>query len=724
MLKILSKMNIAVKLPLVMIALAALNAGLSFTVSDYLSRTHGVEEATARVEGVLESKHEEVGLYLQSIEQDLSVLARNDYVRQALVDYMDAWFAMGFHQKETLHKAYITDNKNELGQKHKLDYADDGSDYSAVHKKYHPWFRHFLESKGYYDIFLFSPNGDVVYTVFKELDFATNVVTGQWKDTDLGAVFRAVKSNPKAGTQVFSDFKPYAPSANVPASFIAEPILNEDGSFAGAIAFQMPIARINDTMKNTSGLGETANIYMVGVDHLMRTQDLHSTENSILVTKVDEEGVDLALADGKGAMITKDAHSGEQVVMGYAPLDFKGTKWAMIVEVSKDEIMDGVYEQEFYAALVSLGILLLVGLVTILFARQITVPINRMVAVMKTLANGDYSASVPSLDRGDEIGGMAQAVQVFKENGLEMRNMQAEQERLKKKGEEDKIAAMNAMADDFNARTGAIIQALSQSADMMQTTAQQMLQASSQTTQASTMVASAAEEASTNVQTVASATEELASSSSEIARQVNDVAMNANSAAHEAEATSASVQELNAMADSIGEVVGAIKDIADQTNLLALNATIEAARAGAAGKGFAVVADEVKKLATETAQKTEEIDQRVNRIQGAIRGAVEAMNSIIASVRKIDSATTSVAGAVEEQNAATAEIGRNVTEASAGTSQVSQGIGDVQSAATQTSQSADHVLQMAVELAKNAETLTKEIDTFLDEVRGNSKKAA
>ncbi|MCD8498140.1 MAG: methyl-accepting chemotaxis protein [Alphaproteobacteria bacterium] len=721
MLKAFSRLRIAVKLPLIMISLAALNAIAGFALSDYMARTHGLEEAEKKLAITRDAKTESLGLYLDSISQDLSTMATSDYVRDALAAYMDGWYLLGFNQKDRLQKLYITDNPNPLGEKHKLDAAGDGSEYSAAHTTYHPWFRHFLETKGYYDIFLFAPNGDLVYTVFKELDYATNLNTGEWKDTGLGRIFRMSRDNPEEGYQAFIDFEPYSPSADAPASFISQPILSPDGKLLGVIAFQMPIERINNVMKSVEGLGESGKAYLVGSDHLMRSQDRHVEENTILQTRIDDAQIDKAL-NGESDVEVGINESGDTSLISYEPIDFKGVRWAVITEVAYDEIMAPVYKQELYAGLTSLAILLVVAFMTVIYARQITRPINKMVDVMKVLANGDYTASVPSLERVDEIGDMAKAVQVFKENGLEMESMQAEQERMKQKAEEDKAAAMNAMANDFSGRTSEIIQALSRSAEAMQTTAQQMRQASAQTTQASTMVASSAEEASTNVQTVASATEELASSSSEIARQVNDVAQNANSAAHEAEATSASVQELNAMADSIGEVVGAIKDIADQTNLLALNATIEAARAGAAGKGFAVVADEVKKLATETAQKTEEIDQRVARIQGAIRSAVEAMNSIIASVRKIDSATTSVAGAVEEQNAATSEIGRNVTEASAGTSQVSEGISEVQTAATQTSQSADHVLQMASELAGHAETLTGEIGKFLDEVRGGKEQ--
>ena len=156
---------------------------------------------------------------------------------------------------------------------------------------------------------------------------------------------------------------------------------------------------------------------------------------------------------------------------------------------------------------------------------------------------------------------------------------------------------------------------------------------------------------------------------------------------------------------------------------MALNATIEAARAGDAGKGFAVVADEVKKLAMETAQKTEEIDGRVVRIQEAIRASVEAMNRIITSVQEISNSTTTVASAVEEQNAATAEIGRNVSEATQGTSQVSRSINDVQTTASESGEAAGNVLNTAQELAKISQNLKSEIDGFLNEIKGDNQNA-
>lgn len=273
------------------------------------------------------------------------------------------------------------------------------------------------------------------------------------------------------------------------------------------------------------------------------------------------------------------------------------------------------------------------------------------------------------------------------------------------------------MADNFEMRTSGIIKSLAAAATEMQATAAQMTATSNKTAHASQIVASAATEADSNVQTVAAAAEELSASSSEIARQISNVAEKSTRASTEAVRTSEQVNELNSMANSIGDVVGAIKGIAEQTNLLALNATIEAARAGEAGKGFAVVADEVKKLASETAQKTIDIDGRVGHIQSAVRRTVEAVARIIADVEDIDHSTGTVASAVEEQNAATAEIGRNVSEASSGTKEVARNIADVERSAQETGDAANSLNQAANELAEIAENLQEQVGSFLSEIR-------
>jgi methyl-accepting chemotaxis protein len=367
----------------------------------------------------------------------------------------------------------------------------------------------------------------------------------------------------------------------------------------------------------------------------------------------------------------------------------------------------------FVATIISL----LVGFWSWYTARlNIIYPLSNITKSMSLIAAGNLDTHIPNTKDENEISDIAQALEVFQKNAVE-RNVLAEEQKKSQESLYIRSEHIDKSINIFDSAILGIIDAVSFSATKMKITAEKMSSAVSETAQASSLVASAANEADSNVQTVAAASEELAASSAEIARQIADVAKKANSASQEARTTSHSVSELNQLADSIGEVVSAIKDIAEQTNLLALNATIEAARAGDAGKGFAVVADEVKKLATETAKKTEEIDERVVKIQTAIRASVEAMSRIIDNVQTIDGATSSVAGAVQEQNAATSEIGRNVTEASIGTQQVSQNIQTVEAVSRQTGISAHEVLSAADDLSGLSTQLSEQVKSFLHDMR-------
>ena len=429
----------------------------------------------------------------------------------------------------------------------------------------------------------------------------------------------------------------------------------------------------------------------------------------------------LALEGKEGTTREFSPDSKEDTLFAYSKTngvyDFPGLGWAVVLGESPDTVFD-VMDAVKKSMIVSFASLVfLMTLVSIWMGILAARPLKKATATMGELTNGNLDVSIDGSQSKDEFGDVSRALQVFKDSMIKTRELAAKQEELKREAELDKKQGMAMLANDFDSRTSGIIQALASAATEMQATAHQMTNSSANTAAASSIVAAAATEADSNVQTVASAAEELSASSSEIAKQISNVAQKSTRASHEAQNTSREVSELNTLADSIGEVVGAIKGIAEQTNLLALNATIEAARAGEAGKGFAVVADEVKKLAMETAQKTEQIDERVGRIQQAIRTSVEAVQRIISDVKQIDEATTTVASAVEEQNAATAEIGRNVSEASTGTQQVAQTIVEVQRNAEETGQAASTVLEAAGELAKISNDLKEQVDGFLDEIR-------
>lgn len=357
-----------------------------------------------------------------------------------------------------------------------------------------------------------------------------------------------------------------------------------------------------------------------------------------------------------------------------------------------------------------------IAILYFVFNRRVVTPLTQLVTVVTRLAKQDYAAEVPNTQRQDEIGDMARAVQIFKQNGIDRERLEAEQLN-ERSAKERRAAQMERLTLEFEGKVGKLVQLLSKASSDMQMTAQSMSATAEETNQQSTAVATAAETASLNVESVAAAAEELSSSIGEISRQVTQSATIANTAVAEAQRTDQTVQALAQGAQKIGEVVTLIQTIASQTNLLALNATIEAARAGEAGRGFAVVATEVKSLATQTAQATEEISALVDEIQIATRDAVGAVQNIGTTINDISKIASAIAAAVEEQSVATKEIAQNVQLASAGTAEVTANIGGVRQAATDTGSAAEKVLGAAGRLSQQSDELQSEVRVFLGSVK-------
>jgi methyl-accepting chemotaxis protein len=362
-----------------------------------------------------------------------------------------------------------------------------------------------------------------------------------------------------------------------------------------------------------------------------------------------------------------------------------------------------------------LAIVALGGLITIM-VRGICMPLDAMTGAMSTLAGGDNSVAIPALDRKDEIGNMAAAMQVFKDNAIRAERMAAEQ-RQEQEAKLRRTEMLEQRTAAFDRSVSSALKTVTAATSEMQASAAALSATAEQTSKQATVVSAASEEATSSVQTVAAATEELSSSITEISRQVGQSADIANKAAAEAERTNGQVRSLADAAEKIGEVVKLISDIASQTNLLALNATIEAARAGEAGKGFAVVASEVKNLATQTGRATEEISAQIASIQGATASSVEAIQGITTIINEINHVASSIASAVEEQGAATREIARNIQQAASGTQEVSTNITGVTQAAGDTGHAATQMLSATGELAKQSETLRAEVDSFLRDIK-------
>ena len=399
-------------------------------------------------------------------------------------------------------------------------------------------------------------------------------------------------------------------------------------------------------------------------------------------------------------------------VVGFAPWN-----WVIGTGVYIDDLKAQTWVST-QRSLIFAGLILLVTLaISIFVARRITAPLQRMTVTMNDLASGNLNVDVPGIGRGDEVGEMAKAVEVFKSNAIARQTLEGEQREAQTRAVAGRKADMSRMADDFEAAVGQIVEAVSSASTQLELSADTLTSTAERAEELATTVAAASEEASTNVQSVASATEEMSSSVNEISRQVQQSARMASEAVGQAKATNDRVSELSKAASRIGDVVELINTIAGQTNLLALNATIEAARAGEAGRGFAVVASEVKALAEQTAKATGEIGQQVSGIQAATQESVDAIREISGTIERLSEISSTIAAAVEEQGAATQEISRNVQQAAQGTQQVSSNIGDVQRGATETGSASAQVLSAAQSLSGDSNRLKLEVGKFLNSVR-------
>lgn len=395
------------------------------------------------------------------------------------------------------------------------------------------------------------------------------------------------------------------------------------------------------------------------------------------------------------------------------------------------------------ARLEDAGALLLTVLVGVFLAwflgRSIAGPIVAMTETMTRLAEGERDLEIPGRDRGDEVGAMAAAVDVFQQQAVEMARLsaeKAEQERLarereaeeaaarraaeesaRRQAEEERRAAMSALADRFDRTVKGVAQAVSSSASQMQSTSQSMSANAEQTGMSASAVAEAAATTARNVETAATATEELTSSIQEISAQVGKSSDIARDAVGQADRARETVTSLAESAQSIGEIVELISNIAAQTNLLALNATIEAARSGEAGKGFAVVANEVKALASQTREATEQIAAQIQAIQDGSQDSAEAIGAVHRVIREMNDISGAIAAAVEQQGYATQEIARTIQEAARGAVAVTEHIQQVSEAARDTGSGAGEVLGAATDLVSQASRLSQEVNGFLGEIQ-------
>ena len=603
---------------------------------------------------------------------------------------------------------YISTNPHPLGNKHTLDQSDTlPMSYDALHGTIHGTIRTLLEANGFYDIFLIdAESGHVVYSVFKELDYATSLLSGPYRDSGLGEAFRRAMELRSSNEVVLTDIAQYLPSYQAPASFIGCPIF-KDGKKIGAAVFQIPVAKIGEIMGVRDGLGETGETILVGSDFLMRSDSYLDPEHHSVAAsfrnpskgKVDTIATRTAFEQHKEGQAYVEDYRGNETLICWTPINLLGLEWCLSAKMDTSEVLASVPLMQSKGAEVSRASLLwnagicivasiLVGALAFFLSRRLVLPIVASANVLKDVAEGEGDLTKRlEIESQDELGEMAHWFNVFVDK------LQGIISQIDTKANELSHAAAGLQ----NTANG-----LGDGSEMTKRESQQVSERAQTMANDMRQISQSSEEMASNIRNIASAVEEMTASISEVSRSADGSAEVTQSATELARQSNEKMQHLGGAADEIGRVIETIQDIAEQTNLLALNATIEAARAGEAGKGFSVVASEVKDLARQTADATDDIRNRIERIQDSTNEAVGSISAISEVITKVNASSLTIAAAVTQQRTTTEDIARSLAETSMTVHQVTETVSETAVASSDITSNLAQVDECAKETAQSA----------------------
>jgi methyl-accepting chemotaxis protein len=604
----------------------------------------------------------------------------------------------------------IANNANPLGEKDSLTAPNNSSDYAKFHEAYHPSIRNFLMKFGYYDIFIVDANtGNVVYSVFKELDFATNLKSGLYAKAGIGKAFTSALNLGQEQTYL-TDFEPYLPSYNNTASFIASPIM-ENGVTIAVLIFQMPIDRLNSVMTQqqdwrNKGFGDSGETYLVGENGTLRNEsrffvedkpaylaalgkvnastleEIKTKDTSISLQQVDSIGVKQALS-GKDGFATFEDYREVPVLSAYGPLKVGNMTWAILSEIDRAEALQDVtkLKNSIIKDTIILGVFLVIA----------------GLAVSYVLANF-----------------LQKPICNLRDNFSDLNSGEAD---LTRRIPKRNIPELNQIADGFNTFIGDIANTIKSTKENADTVASSSSQLKVATEQSRVTIEKQKENASDMRRSLVEfnqAIDEITLRSSEASSQTSlardntlensqraqEAANNIKTLVDEVKNSAKIILKLREEVKGIDSVLSVINEIADQTNLLALNAAIEAARAGDHGRGFSVVADEVRTLAGRTQDSTIEIQSKIGELTTAANRSVDSMqlasSSAEGGIQLVESVSSAlvelqeminhmadvnqiVASASEEQKYTCDEINQRMMELADDANEVQSMMGEISS---------------------------------------------